>query len=125
MGHINFTELLYADDTALITTNQNAMNRLINKVEENTKYFGLNFDKEKCVAMGYNAMDAPVFHDGTKLQTPDNTPYLGANISRTHNTELEVSKKVTECFMILNKLQVFWEKKQPAQQNFNYKFLML
>ncbi len=30
---INFTELLYADDTILITNNVNAMNRLLEKVE--------------------------------------------------------------------------------------------
>jgi len=113
LEHINFTELLYADDTALRTSNKNAMNRLINKIEVNAKYFGLNFNKGKCVAMVYNAAGTPVFDDGTKLQTPDNTPYLGANISRTHNTKSEVSKKVTECFIILNKLQVFWKNDMP------------
>jgi len=45
LGHINFTQLLYADDTALITTNKNAMNRLVNIIEINATYFGLNFNK--------------------------------------------------------------------------------
>jgi len=110
LEHINFTELLYADDTALITSNKNAMNRLIARIEKHANYFGLNFNKGKCVAMVYNAAGTPIFDDGTKLQTPENTPYLGANISRNHDTKLEVSKKVTECFIILNKLQVFWKK---------------
>ncbi len=33
MDGLDFTELMYADDTALITNNANAMNRLIGKLK--------------------------------------------------------------------------------------------
>ena len=33
LEHLNFTEILYADDTVLITNNVNAMNRLLAKIE--------------------------------------------------------------------------------------------
>ena len=34
LNPLSYTELLYADDTVLITNNVNAMNRLLQKIEE-------------------------------------------------------------------------------------------
>lgn len=42
--NIDFSELLYADDTVLVTNNVNAMNRLLANVEICAAYHGLNFN---------------------------------------------------------------------------------
>ena len=107
---IDFTELLYADDTALITNNINAMNRLLAKIEEHAAYYGLNFNKTKCVGLPFNSNATPKFKDGSKVKHADAAPYLGSNISNTHNLKAGVSKKISACFVLLNKLNHFWSK---------------
>ena len=51
---IDFNELMYADDTALVTNNTNAMNRLLERIETRANSFGLHFNKDECVAMIFN-----------------------------------------------------------------------
>ena len=46
LPHLDFTEILYADDTVLITDNAHAMNRLLKDVEEHASYMGLAFNSE-------------------------------------------------------------------------------
>ena len=83
---IDFTELLYADDTALITNNINAMNRLLAKIEVCAQYHGLNFNKDKCVSMNFHVAQKTKYANGTEVPTPDNTVYLGADISKRNDT---------------------------------------
>jgi len=64
---LSYTELLYADDTVLITNNQNAMNRFLQKVESHAAYFGLRFNKKKCVALAVNSDAKPRFANGDKV----------------------------------------------------------
>ena len=45
---IDFAELLYADDTTVVTNNVNAMDRLLSKIEEHVSYHGLTFNKTMC-----------------------------------------------------------------------------
>ena len=44
---IDFTELLYADDTAIVTNNANAMNKMLASIEKQADYYGLKFNKTK------------------------------------------------------------------------------
>ena len=107
---LDYTELLYADDTILITSNLNAMNRLLAKVEEHASYYGLSFNKTKCVCLPLNARGAPKFRDGSKVEVTNNAVYLGSHLSRDHNMQMEVSNKISSCFAILNMLNYFWKK---------------
>ena len=97
---LSFTELLYADDTALLTNNVNAMNRLLSSIEGHAHYYGLNFNKGKCVAMCYNmGTQLPKFANGTKLSTAEETKYLGATISRTHNVKRSSAQKYRHAWL--------------------------
>ena len=107
---IDYTELLYADDTALITNNVNAMGRLLTKIEEHPGYYGLNFNKGKCVCLNFNAQGSPKFKDGSRVKQVSDASYLGSNISCTHNLQAEINRKISSCFVILNKLNFFWSK---------------
>ena len=114
---LDFTELLYADDTAIITNNTSTMNRILEKIEDCATHFGLSFNKTKCIAMNYNSKGTTKYKDGTKVPTADETVYLGATISKTHNTRKEVATKISQCMVILKKLDNFWNN-----HNCNNKF---
>jgi len=105
---LSFTELLYADDTALVTNNANAMNRLLSKIEHHAAYYGLNFNKTKCVTFPFNTTSHPVFGDGSKVPTETETMYLGGLVSKHFDLRKEVNKKIAACFGVLAKLNEFW-----------------
>ena len=107
---LKFTELLYADDTALVTSNVNAMNRLVTKIESNAAYYGLNFNQTKCVSMSFNTNGHPSFSNGVNIPSAQDTPYLGSNISATHDVKKDVSARIGSCFAILSRMQSFWSK---------------
>ena len=55
MRGVGFSEILYADDTVLLTDNARAMNVLIRSIENNAHYYGLTLDKDKCGVVKMNA----------------------------------------------------------------------
>ena len=105
---LTFTELLCADDTVLITNNVNAMNRLLEKVELHAKYYGLNFNKSKCVSFSFNSDNRPVFANRSKVPIDSETVYLGGLISRTFDVRREVNRRIAACFGVLTKMNEFW-----------------
>lgn len=106
---LSFTELLYADDTVLLTTNVSTMNRLLAKVEKCANYHGLNFNKNKCVSVNFHTTARTKYADGSRVPTAEQATYLGATLSKSANTRKEVNAKISQCFVILNKLQYFWK----------------
>ena len=113
---LDFSELLYADDSGVFTNNVNAMNRLLAKNEEHAGYYGLAFNKTKCVCFNFNSEQRPVFADRTKVPETHETFYLGGLISKTHDHRKEVSKRISACFGTFKKLDVFWRRSScPAK----------
>ena len=105
---LTFTELLYADDTALVTNNANAMNRLLAKIEYHAAYYGLNFNKTKCVSFSFNTTAQPIFADGSKVPSQAETMYLGGLVSKHFDVRKEITNKIAACFGVLTKLNEFW-----------------
>lgn len=105
---LSFSELLYADDTALITTIASAMNKLVKKVDDCADHFGLKFNYSKCVAMNYNTRYSTKFVGGDKIPTSAETPYLGVQVGKDHAVRKAISKKISNCFMALQRMQLFW-----------------
>ncbi len=108
LNGLDYSELMYADDTALITNNINAMNRLIKSIETHAAYFGLNFNKGKCVAMVFNSDNIVKFGDGTPMPAPNEAVYLGASVKKNCDPTHEVHTKMGQCFALLNKLHHFF-----------------
>ncbi len=106
---LSFTDLLYADDTALIINNVNAMNRLLAQIEKCAGYHGLNFNKGKCVSLNFHCKDKTIYADGTKVPCEDNVVYLGATLTRKGCCKKELNAKISTCMVILQKMQLFWK----------------
>ena len=105
---LSFTELLYADDTVLITNNVNAMNRLLRNVEKCARYHGLSFNKDKCVSMNFHCEAKTKYADGTKVPCSDAVTYLGAELTKLGSARKEINRKISQCIVICKKLQMFW-----------------
>jgi hypothetical protein len=107
---LDYTELVYADDTALITNNVTTMNKLLAAIEKHARVFGLNFNKSKCVSMGFHSHQHPKFGNGDFVPTQDKAVYLGGLINAKHDVKPEISAKIGSCFAVLNRLNFFWGK---------------
>lgn len=106
---LDFTELLYADDTALITNNVNAMNRLLAKIEKCAVYHGLNFNKTKCASLNFHLPQKTKYADGTNVPCEESVTYLGAILNRKGNSKKEISQKISQCIVVLQSLQNLWK----------------
>ena len=84
------TELFDADDTALITSGVNAMNRILQKIEEHAAHVGLNSTRKK-VALDINTGAKPRFANGDKVEQETFTLYLGAHINVKDDARMEVN----------------------------------
>ena len=105
---LSFTQLLYADDTALVTTSAPSMNKLVAKIDTWAEHFGLKFNFSKGVAMNYNTPFATKFKNGEQISTADETLYLGAIIRKDHSVRSEITRKFGACFATLKRLELFW-----------------
>jgi len=107
---------IYADDTGLIKRSVTAMNKLLAKIKQCANYFGLNFNKTKCVSMNFHTNRKNRFANGDEVPTQEDRPYLGANISKRHDNKKEVSSRISSCFSTLARLQLFWKNNScPAK----------
>ena len=57
VDRLSFTELLYADDTVLITNNVSTMNRLLATIEKCALYHGMGLNKTKCVSLTFHCKE--------------------------------------------------------------------
>ena len=65
--YTDFNEVLYADDTICIIDNEEAMNRLLDKIETQGALFGLKLNKSKCELLSFGKSIVNVeFSDGKK-----------------------------------------------------------
>ena len=105
---LGYSELRYADDTVLITNNVNAMNRLVEKIEDHAAYYRLEFNQNKCVVLTINTNARPQFAICQKVHFTTSTIYLGANINKQDDSKLDMETRLGACFAMLNKLNFFW-----------------
>ena len=75
-------EIFFADDTALITNNEFAMNKLLGAIEKHREYYGLELNKPKCNLIAMNMKSNLKFQDLTPVPQEDNTTYLGSTLTK-------------------------------------------
>ena len=116
MKGVSFSEVLYADDTALVTDEPKAMNKLLQTIEKHAKYYGLNFNKAKCEAIKINANNKLKFTDGTELKGVKEVIYLGCSINNSADTKKEIQRRMTNCIVTMKRLHLFWKESDTPKR---------
>ncbi len=88
LDHLLFMEILYADDTLLISKNTRTMNILLHAVETESAYYGLKLNQSKCAVVNTNGNNMVRFKDGTPVT------YLGGIITREARGHVEVEQRI-------------------------------
>ena len=105
----NFTELLYADDTALISKSAHALETLLHDLQIVASSYGLYLIKKKCVHIRLNAISPIKYLDQSEVPTEADTIYLGANINNRANVDREISRRISASVIIWKRLEFLWK----------------
>ena len=109
IGGCNINKLRYADDTTLIETAVDLMQRLVNKIKEESEKVGLylNKDKTKLMAIGDNTQDT-VTVDGTSVERVKEFNFLGSFITTEGESKKEIDCRLGIGRLTVGKLQTIW-----------------
>ena len=66
---LSFDMTFYAGDTIIYSLNKKAIEEQLEKVERNSKKYGLALNKDKCVNLNMNTDEEQVFSDGKKINS--------------------------------------------------------
>ena len=102
----SITELLFADDAALVTHDPVALQRLLNKLSEACQIFGLSISAAKTVVLqqGVNQMRDFYLYDQL-IGNVDKFCYLGSTISSDLSLDEEISNRIGKSAATFGSLQ--------------------
>ena len=101
-------EILYADDTICVTQDEEAMDALLAAIEKEGARYGLKLNRTKCEYLSFGNTGPVHFQNGTPVPRQKEVKYLGCNLNDRGDPGREVSKRISECMIILNKLHVLF-----------------
>ena len=80
--HIRYSDILYADDTLLITTGSHLTHRFLSLIEKESAYYNLKFNHSKCQVLCMNGIKQISFQNGERLENVNHAKYLGCLLSK-------------------------------------------
>ena len=98
-------ELLFADDAALTSHTEDGLQRLVCRLSNACKEFGLTISLKKTNVMAQDADSPPsVTIDGYNLEVVENFTYLGSNISSSLSIDYEVNGRIAKAAAVMARL---------------------
>ena len=101
VNNMTFQELLYADDTLVIAKNTQTAKDYLRYNEEESEYYNIKLNRNKCVCITYNRNNQITFADGQKLKRVDETINLGTQINKRVNPKIEINRRISSTMPIL------------------------
>lgn len=110
LDHVLFSEILYADDTVLVTRNTRTMNVLLHAVEQESHYYGLKLNQSKCAAVTTNRRHGIKFRDGTPVPHEEHVTYLGGIVTRNVNVGAEIENRISATMATWRRMHLFFSQ---------------
>ena len=105
-----FWELLYADDTLVISKSPKYMQLILKEIEAECIKYNMSLNKTKCEIIAMNAKPKILFEDKTKVKIVDKARHLGAIITKKANRETDLENRLSIARATATKLRTFWRK---------------
>ena len=109
-------EILYADDTIIYSRNKETVEKLFRKIEEEGKRYGLKLNQNKCELLSIQGNGSVKYTDGTTVPRRNEAKYLGCIINPRGDIAREVNKRISECYVVWKRLELFWKKGNPTER---------
>ena len=82
MDLVDFSNILYADDTFLIGKRSRELNKILWAIEKHSSRYGMRLNKKKCIYINMNVKNRIRLKDGMAMPTAEEADYLGAKITQ-------------------------------------------
>ena len=103
--HVTIREVLFADDAAMATHTEEALQRLIDRFALACDDFGLTISIKKTQVMGQGTTAPPSIRIGGQvLNAVERFQYLGSTISSNLSLEPEISSRIAKVSAVMSKL---------------------
>lgn len=109
---LNFSDVLYADDTCLLAANTRGAHAILHGVEEQATARNLSLNKDKCVAFSFNRNNRLRFADGSPVPTGENVRYLGIQLTRNIDISGEIRQRIATVNRTMAQLTLIWTRAQ-------------
>ena len=110
---VTIRHLLFADDVAMVSYQQDGFQRLMDKFSDVCDLFGLTISQKKTQFMGQTAPAPPcITVSGKELEVAHQFQYLGPTTTDTLSLDVELSKHISKALTTVSKLtRRVWENK--------------
>ena len=117
---LNFTEILYADDTLLVVKDAKSASLLLQEIEKESQYYNMKLNEDKCETIAMGGKATVKFGNGKTMRNVEHATYLGGTLHRNVNPQVEIRKIISATIPIVRKLDLFWTKANcPAKWKLN------
>ena len=108
--HMQWWEMIYADDTMLIGKRARELNILIAEIETMSSKYNLRLNYSKCNYVAMNGKAHIHFSNGKPVTEVDQAIYLGGEINKEAGRLSELNNRINKALITCNKLKTFWSK---------------
>ena len=105
---LNYNDLLYADDTLLLTVDTKTMNSFLAAIEKESEYYNMKLNKEKCLTITMNGNSHTHFEDGTHLKNVLDAKYLGISLEERASNKPDLNARISSTLATITALKFFW-----------------
>ena len=102
------TDLLYADDTLLVTKDTETMNALLKAIETESWYYNMKLNMGKCLTLTMNGISHTQFQDGTTLVNVKDAKYLGVSLHEGASNKPDLNSRFSATLATITTLKKFW-----------------
>ena len=106
--YVSINEVLYADDTLLLSSNARNLQTLLDAVVTEGAKYGLELNWRKTYQMGVSVLPTVVGPDGKTIECKRGVTYLGGLISCDGRASAEVIRRVGEGTAAFRQLSTLW-----------------
>jgi len=93
------------------------MNLLLHAIEEQSAYYGLKLNHDKCHVLAMNGHNCIRFKDGSRMQHVEEAVYFGGFLTKHVNIASEVSNRIASAIATWKSLDIFWKEAQCSTRN--------
>ena len=106
---INFDEVLYTDDTILLSTTTQGIHQMLWAIEKFSAQYGLALNYKKCELLEHNCNPRPKFRNGRKIPKVHNVTYLGCNLNAEVKAKPKIETRLRACTATWHRLGTLWK----------------
>ena len=93
--NISESELLYADDTLLMTKDQDSMKNLVHAIEKISAEYNMKLNMDKCFHISMNCAPTIHFRNGQPMAAATQVTYLGGTITNKGCPRTEIQSRLS------------------------------